>query len=326
MLVRDPLATDHSDFFTTRLHQRINRLVTNAVPDTTQLTLRTFLPLVGCEPLSGMRSYTCPDFTAFSLLFKTGGNNAIHQISKFSNGTNSFAVSASNLSLYAKSSGFEETASARVTVGLGEHNSLTIESSDLENLAAARVSFGNVLKLSKNWSIVSQISFFDTAAVGFKFQPCGHMHAAIALTANPWSTKRYLKHVQSSLYFETHKGGVFGCIGTFNLDKSSVPHNISLGLSSRLDYVLPRKIAAKDSGSIVEIPAPVVGMNYDLFKKRVSGYIDFEFAAKPEEAIPRESTQPGPISLKLRIGVSVDQSQWPPTPALSCNLSATESE
>ena len=320
--VRDPLATDSSDFFASRLHQKINRLLSNIVPETNQLTLRTSLPLAGCEPLAGMRSYTCPDFTAFSLVFKTGGT--VHEVSKFSNGTNSFSIRNKLFELYAKSSGFEETASGRVSVFLDANNTITIESSDIENFSP-KISIGSVLGFGKNWAILSQVNLRDAAgSFGIKFQPCGHMHAGVAINTNPWNSKSVLKSVQSSLYFETHKGGVFGCIGTVGLD-SSTPNNIALGLTSRMDSVLPRKITAKDTGGIVEIPSPVIGMNYDLFRKRISGFVDFQFMAKTEPQDLPQTTPPGPITLKLRIGVSVDQSQWPPAPALSCNLSATES-
>ena len=321
--VRDPLSAENWDYFSSRLYQKINRVMANMVPDSNQLTLRTSLPLAGCDPLAGMRSYTCPDFTAFSLVFRTG--ETLHEISKYSNGTNSYGIRSKYFELYTKSSGFEETASGRVSVFLDSNNSITIESSDMENISP-KISVGSVFEFRKNYAIVSQINLRDaTSRIGVKFQPCGHMHAGLALNTNPWASKSILKSVQSSLYFETHKGGVFGCLGTIGLD-SSTAHNLSLGLTSRMDSVLPRKITAKDTGGVVEIPSPVVGMNYDLFRKRVSGFIDFQFTAKPEPQDLPAKTQPGPINLKLRIGISVDQSQWPPAPALSCNLSATESE
>jgi len=321
--VRDPLATSNCEFFSEKMNQKINKLLANTVPDTNQLTLRTSLPLANCEPLAGMRSYTCPDFTAFSLLFKTG-SDTIHQVSKFSNGTNSFSFQNKYFHIYTKSSGFEETASGRFSVSLDSNNTITIESSDLENLSP-KISIGSVAKFGKNWALISQLNLLDAAgSLGIKFQPCGHMHAGFGFTTNPLSAKKLFKSCHSSLYFETHKKGVFGCIGTIGLD-GTVPHNFSLGLTSRMDSVLPRKITAKDTGGIVEIPSPVVGMNYDLFHKRFSGFIDFQFTAisQPQE-IPK--SQPGPITLKLRMGISIDQSQWPPAPAFSCNLSATESE
>ena len=337
VVVSDPLSPDSNhDFFSLKFYQKINRLLGNLTTDNNnQLTLRTSLPLANCEPLAGMRSVTCPNFTAFSLVFKTGTSQnlmMIHQVSKFSNGTNSYSLENfdGRNRLYVKSSGFEETPSASLTVGLGKNTSVTIQSPDALFSSHPNIAIGNQINLSKNWSLISQLSFLDNSSVlslGAKFQPCGHMHAGIAVNMNPpWSTKTtsrslLLKSVSSSLYFETHKGGVFGCIGTMGIHQS-VPHNFSFGLTSKLNSILPRKVTSQDTGGVIEIPSPTIGLNYDLFLQKISTFVDFEFSAL---SAPTPTRTTGPISLKLRIGLSMNhQFQWPP--ALSCHLSATESE
>jgi hypothetical protein len=185
---------------------------------------------------------------------------------------------------------------------------------------------GNVFGLNKNWSIISQLSskysVFDTFSLGAKFQPCSHMHAGIGLvsmvSAKPSTIN--LRSLQSSLYFATHTGGTFGFVGTASLHPS-VASNVSIGITSRLDPWLPRRVLSSDPEGKVEIPSPVVGFNYDSAERRISGHVDLQFTAAPS-TVSNRARQIGPISLKIKIGV--DYIPGLGDPRLSFHLNATE--
>jgi len=156
-----------------------------------------------------------------------------------------------------------------------------------------------------------------------KFQPCGHMHAGIGLVGRI-SKSPIIESIQSSLYFGTHSGGTFGLVGSAG---PAAPTNLAINITSRLDSWLPKKILASDNEGIVEIPSPVIGFNYNLFQRRLSSYVDFQFTAIPavnggeqQAVIVRRSV--GPISLKLRVGL--DYIPTGKDVSLSFHLNASE--
>ena len=337
-IVRDPLNPFEPDFFTSALHRHAyTETVTNALPFDEKFTIKTSLPLTGSEPLVGMKSMTCSDFTVFSLLFKT--DPILSEVSKYSNGT--LAVTSrisiddkSKCVVYAKSFGFEETSSARIkfdtAVSKQDDNiHLSIDIPSLENPDPV-ITLGSCLRVSKFISFISQATlatsgrkFLETVSLGAKFQPCGHMHAGIGAAFGINNNKRLVfKNIQSSIYLGTHHGGTIGIMTSSSGLGHLASHNISLGATTRMESWLfekPNAKALKSEPPVLNIPSPVLGINYDMLQDRLSTYADFKFQANNNK--PDSSVQ-----LKLRIGLQINPATklYKSEPLFSMHLKATE--
>ena len=329
--VKDPLNRFETDFFTSALHRHAHMAVTADVLPKDRFSIRTFLPLAGSEPLTGMRSVTCDDFTVFSLVFRT--LPVVTEVGKFSNGTLSLTSrfpldKFTAVAVHAKSAGFEETPSSRIRIeravpGWRSTLFVSVETPSLE-FPQHILTLASSHELSKSVSLHSQMSqselrsgkFFDTFSAGFKYQPCGHMHAGLGVAVNTADVVS-VKNIQSSMFLGTSGGGTFACIGNFCLDKSA-PHSLQIGTSVRLSKELPiAQPADPNQRPLLRIPAPVFGVNYDLVQDRLTSHVDLKFLASNS----RENAST--VNLNLRIGVEVLSKNFA-SPRFSLHLNAAE--
>jgi hypothetical protein len=296
MLVSDPSdPTEARDYFVSRFHHLAHDLLFRRVPRDDQIVISTALPLVGTDPLVGMRSMSCASFTAFGLLFKTEGP-AWTEISKYSNGSTGVNVRVQrgeiDTRVHLKSSGFDETASGRVAFNLDENSSgvsgqLRLDFTDLNGQVPSSILLGSSYRISKAVHLVSQ-SNHDLSSVfaGLKFMPCGHMHAGVGIELRNRLSKQEgtsaTTVLHTSGFCQTHSGGSFGFIA--GMGKNDV--DLRIGGTTKLFSWMPnhqnQEADEENSNSVAgsyNIPSPVVGWQYDLGSRTVSSYVDVGLSA-----------------------------------------------
>ena len=292
---KDPLDFAAANFFTHALHLHAHSKISKHPKD--QYTVQTGIPLPACEPLTGMRSITCYQFTAFSLQFNV--MNAPTEFAKFSNGATSVTTTvplAEKASLYvhAKSPGFAETSSSRIAYDsrIGEHRlHASIDLPSLEDPEPA-LTLGGVVRIKKDWELIGQLAR-DDVSVGVKFQPCGHMHAGLGVAFGSAYT---VKNLQSSVYAATHAGGSLAVLGTYALNGGL--SNLQLMTTTRLNLWSSGTDSPRADGVEVRLPAPRLGFAYDLVNQRTSVFIDMRVSAS---APARKSA----MNLGVKLGFDV---------------------
>ena len=197
-LVHDPMDEQSRDFFTKSLH-----LSASLVPNSAQFHVQTFLPLVGCDPLCGIRTVTAKGLAALALRFKPSLDN-VTEIAKFSNQCLSLTTQTGMFYLHAKSSGFDEYPSFKLQMDNGKyHFSLQTVCADPRYLHS--FTFGVCTQIAKHVFAISQLTD-RILSIGLKFQPCSHMHAGIG-----WSTDKIM---QGSLLLGDAQNNTFALYGT----------------------------------------------------------------------------------------------------------------
>lgn len=329
--VRDPLNLFQTDFFTQSLHLQAQSAVSSKALYRDPYTIRTYIPLSGCEPLAGMRSMTCSDFTVFSLIFRTGP--LLSELAKYSNGATAITshyttpIENATVTVHAKSSGFDETSSSRVQFDkqftpAGHSVHLAVDTPDLERPAPI-LTLGSSIQVTKNVSLISQISQelaqLDTVSIGAKFQPCGHMHAGVGAAVSVTPKNITIKSIQSSLYFGTHSGGSFAALGSIGLDGVR-GHSLKLAGTTllKLKYLAYSPTVPSDPSMrspSISIPYPVLGFNYDVLQDTASAYMDVKLSASDAKRAA--------IDISLKMGVHLNKDSWK-EPGFSLHLNASE--
>ena len=240
------MATTPPDLFISALHGP-------TVPSIdSSFSIQTYLPLAGCDPLYGMRSMTCDQYTLFSLFFRFSDKLKV-QVGKFSNGAFSLNAQGPFFDVYTQSAGFEPTPSATL------HLKIPLDAMSKLNLAfdiTDGIAVGGHRQLNSHWTAHAQLR--DTSgSFGLRFQPCGHMHASFGLAVNRPNS---LKNLQASVSLETKQRATFSLLGV--MDTSSLH-------AFRIAATLPPK-------------GPVVmSANYDLATDRMYTYADIKLATPP---------------------------------------------
>ena len=334
--VKDPLQPYQADFFTKALNLHALASVSTKALPRDKYTIRTFMPLTGCEPLTGMRSMTCADFTVFSLIFTT--SPLVSEVAKYSNGTTGvtakYAMDKSTLlTAHAKTAGFDPSSSSRIQVDKivnerGDMFHVAIDTPSLE-VPEPILTVGGSTSVAKDTTLITQLwrelpaqgSLFDTLSVGVKYQPCGHMHAGIGADLGFTSKDLNVKNLHSSVYLGTHAGGSLAVLGSLALDRAR-PHSLRVGGTTQLriwDKPLPEAIPVDSPPRepTVVIPYPVLGVNYDLVQERTSAFVDLKLLAVPS------TEKTARMDLSLKVGMHVMGTNWK-EPQLSVHLNAAE--
>ena len=318
--VIDPLdLKSRNDFFCTQLHNRATSAVQSTWWMGSRYSIRTEVPLMGCEPLIGLKSLTCDEFTAFAIKFRTlWPLTAETDLAKYTNG--STALSSRILSndgfrinLHAKSPGFLPTTSGRVDLEkIFANNTLTVygslESDSLEESSRPIPTIGVSWMFAKHLYLIAQKSALW--GVGLKFQPCGHMHAGLGMTL---SHKGALESVESSVYAETHSGATIAVLGRY---KPVLPSNIQvlftqpIGQKYESTAVDP---SGKSEGKVV-VPQPQLGLMYDFMAEKMGAFIDFGIGA--------QTSSLSMMNLGVKLGFEWTKNE----PRFGIHLTAQESE
>jgi len=319
MIIKDPLNPFHADFFTTHLHLHAHAAVGAKAFPRDQFSIKTVIPLSGCDPLIGMRSMTCSDFTAFSLMFRTGP--FLSEIGKYSNGASSVTTKLNVdpdtvISVHAKSPGFDDTSSSRISgdrrFQLGKKLQgamhMAIDIADLGN-PDPFLTLGGSVEMRQYFHVISQVNR-ESLSLGVKFQPCGHMHAGIGMDFD--LSRKIFRDIQSSLYFETHAGGTVGVLGTLSIDKQRQSSLLLCGTTQIQLWDQPAQSTSGDA-EVLSVPNPVMGFDYDVFHDRASGYVDLKILA----AAPKKSS----VNLSVKMGFTTVS--WR-NPIFGMHLNASE--
>jgi hypothetical protein len=307
-VVYDPLDLDsRNDYFSRSLHLHALEKFTWFLNSPT--SIRTRIPLAGCEPLTGLRSFTCESFTAFALKFNTlWPIDATTELSKFTNGASGISVQQEGVKVHAKSAGFDETSSGRLDVVRPISPYLTVSASvEAESLEQPNpiVKLGASWEFKKNLFILSQVAYgtLDVAKVGIKFQPCGHMHAGLGLSLD---RRGNVYTIESSVYAETHSGATVGVLGRYNMHKrSNLQVFLTQPFGSRLES------APNDEGVKVVIPRPKFGFMYDMLHEKYFGFVDLSISAQTTNS----------MNLGVKIGMQLVKNE----PRFGAHLTAFES-
>ncbi len=313
MLVSDPsrrqFAHEPKDYFVSRFHGMAHAFIAASLPRD-QLTVSTALPLAGSEPLVGIRSMSCANFTAFTLQFETVGPISA-DITKYSNGctgvTALHKAGPVSVGLHAKSAGFDENASGRLEVDYRHSDSVSSQvRMDFPNLDTQRpgnVSLGSSLRVSKNVFFISQVAR-DAVVGGLKFQPCAHVHAGLGIEQQ--FSKVPATVIHSSMYLETHNGSVFGFMGA--LGKGGTSSFKAAASTKLVSWFGPQK----EGDSKV---SPVVGIQFD--KQEVASYMHLALSAS--------NGTKSKMNLGLKLGVRAGiKSLLTEAPQFSLHVSAAE--
>ena len=307
-IVYDPLDLEsRNDYFSRSLHLHALEKFTWFLNSST--SIRTRIPLAGCEPLTGLRSVTCGSFTAFALKFNTlWPVDATTELSKFTNGASGISVQQGGIKVHAKSTGFDETPSGRLDVVKPITPYLTVSASvEAESLEQPKpvAKLGASWELKKNIFLISQVAYgtLDAAKLGIKFQPCGHMHAGLGLSIDRTGS---VNTIESSVYAETHSGATVGILGRYNAHKrSSLEVFLTQPFGSRVES------APNEEGVKVVIPRPKIGFMYDMLHVKYFGFVDMSISAQTKNS----------MTLGVKIGMELVKNE----PRIGVHLTAFES-
>lgn len=320
MYVRDPSQPSQPvDYFASKFHDSAHKMLLQQGLPSGQLSVSTSLPLAGSEPLVGIRSMSCADFTAFTLQFHTVGPITA-DVSKYSNGCS--GISAEHVAgptvvrVHAKSSGFDETASGRFTVDYkySERISGQIRTDfpDLNSQRPSNVSVASELQLSKNVVLISQMNH-DTVnttglSSGLKFQPCAHMQAGVGVDRTNPLSKLAVTRLVGNLFFETHAGSRFGLMG--RVGGNSKP-DFNIAASTKL-------ISALENHPETSVQSPVLGLQYDTASQTICSYMQLGVSAG--------NGAKSRMNLGLKLGMRMDaKSMFAKSPVFTLHVTASES-
>ena len=326
-MVKDPTVSEQGDFYTRKFHNlAFDSITTNGLPED-RFTVKTMIPLHNCEPLVGMRSMTCSDFTAFKLSFLLGKSDI--QLSKFSNGATGVSVSVptpsgASLALYTLSPGFEENAQGKVSVDLplGSHAlHVSLDIPSLDQNPEPILTLSSTVKITKHVDVISQLirpvktggqAVASVLHLGVKFQPCGHCHAGLGLEANVGG----LRNIHSSAFFVSHSGGSFSLIGKYGFN--GTPHSLQFLTTSQMKLWKHKQTEYDKTQPYLISPYPTVGLSYDLVSNRASAFADISLGAWN----PSAERERG-VNLNIKVGVNVLKNNWK-EPFFGVHLNASE--
>jgi hypothetical protein len=329
-MVHDPTRSDSAgDFYSKAMHSlALEAIALKSLPSDL-FTVKTAIPLPLCEPLVGMRSMTCSDFTAFTLSFKISKSDI--ELSKFSNGSTGLSLaiptpSGASLYLFTQSPGFDENSKAKIAVDLPlgpnkVHASLDMPSMDNPEPV---LTLGSVINVNKHVDLIAQLEkpvngqpLSTIINFGAKLQPCGHFHTGLGFEALTDGLGHFkLQNIHSSTFFATHAGGTFALIGKYGF---LTPHSLQLAVTSQMKLWKQAQKEPDTPGPYLVSPYPTVGLSYDLVSSRTCAFVDMSIGAWNPSTTERDRG----VNLNLKVGVNILKSNWR-EPHFGVHLSAAE--
>lgn len=304
----DPKLTSRYDFFTSTLHS--NALRTLSVPWAVggSYSISTSVPLPKCDPLTSLKSFTCDQFTAFSLGFRIASVDG--RLTKFTDGSTGLTASTNvngfAMEVHAKSPGFEEFSSGYVRVTKGPmHVSFEAPCIEDQQLVPPIVTVGINQTVAKHVNVIAQLDSRRKAKLGLKFQPCGHMHASVGLAVTDSLTNLHM--LETSVYGETHEGVSLGLIGRF------------VGPRAGMEIIATKKLGKKSNEIVspegkVELHQPVIGIMHDVSASKTTAFLDLGIAA----------TTVSTMKFGIKMGLEVVESKFT-EPKFCFHITASES-
>jgi hypothetical protein len=313
-MVEDPLDwRTRFDFFSKSLHVHALKSVHSPWSLGSSYSIKTSVPLIGCEPLKGLRSLTTEHFTAFSLQFETTMSGLLTDITKYTNGCSAISAGGKigekwNVSMHAKSPGFTEWSDGSFAVERDDiHVSVQAPSLEDMQLVTPILTVGTNLKISKNLFIIGQASssLQSRMKLGIKFQPCNHMHAGIGFCFNDQLS---VHTVEPSLYAGLHSGATLAFLGQLKL-KEGLKSNFQLAFTRPVGT---RKEAETETAKVV-VNQPILGVRHDWVSEKTCAYLEMGIAATAE------STR----SFRVKFGIEVEGTKIR-DPKLCFHITASE--
>jgi hypothetical protein len=288
------------DFFNCTLHGRALKTFHNPWSVSGTYSVRTIVPLNGCEPLQFLSSYSNSAFSVFSLGFSLP-QNVTASLSKFTNGCSGIGVQfGESVSVHAKTPGFDENFSGRIDLNHAPFH-LSLQAPCLEDmqLVSPSVIVGVNQPIAKHLFFIGQFSGTNKLKAGIKFQPCAHMHAGVGIGNDGV--------FEGSMYAETHDGSTIGLIGKYGSRKSGI------------EFIGTRKVGknefvSENEGSKFGLPVPVLGLRYDSYLDRTMVFMETGMWA---------SSNSSKMSFGMKVGLELTKFS---DPRICFHLSANENK